>query len=383
MRSRARSTARPGASSRRAPTLRHRRTLEGSIPVALLPPGDYVARAVITTDGRKVGQVTRPFRVGRIVTTAKAKPAAAGARASMTTQIVRHSASRTDRFDRGSVLTPQVVGFFVERLNVGARGEANPEPVVEHARAGRFDEAVKALTTGASSVPVSFFSGLALLLEGRALTRRGNFVRRCASIRSSSPRPSTSDPATRPAGAIRTPSERGSWRSSLKPTPRSSTRHRRCAAQAARSGSRVEILNKAASEWPDNDEVQVRIGAALAMAGKRADALTKIEPYLEGASRHRSATFSRCACSTKPARTASLSDRPTKTGHCSPSGPPPMPPQRDRNGHGRAVAEGLWLNSWRCFEIRQRHPLSIPLPIQPQLHLPGLNDSNSRYPGSR
>ena len=43
----------------------------------------------------------------------------------------------------------------------------------------------------------------------------------------------------------------------------------------------LEILNEAAAEWPDNEEVQVRIGAALAMAGKRADALTKLEPYLE------------------------------------------------------------------------------------------------------
>jgi tetratricopeptide (TPR) repeat protein len=43
----------------------------------------------------------------------------------------------------------------------------------------------------------------------------------------------------------------------------------------------LEILNEAAAEWPDNDEVQVRIGAALAMAGKRADALAKIEPYLD------------------------------------------------------------------------------------------------------
>ena len=43
----------------------------------------------------------------------------------------------------------------------------------------------------------------------------------------------------------------------------------------------LEILNEAASEWPDNEEVQVRIGTAFAMAGKRADALLKLEPYLE------------------------------------------------------------------------------------------------------
>ncbi len=143
----------------------NRRTLEGSIPVALLPPGDYVARAVITTDGKKVGQVTRPFRVGRTVTAAKTKPAA-GTRTVVSRSAAIPLASRTDRFERASVLTPQVVGFFVERLNVGARGEANPEPVAEHARAGRFDEAVKALTTGASSVPVAFLSGLSLYSRG-------------------------------------------------------------------------------------------------------------------------------------------------------------------------------------------------------------------------
>jgi predicted Zn-dependent protease len=42
----------------------------------------------------------------------------------------------------------------------------------------------------------------------------------------------------------------------------------------------LEILNEASSVWPDNDEVQVRLGAALALSGKRADALQKLEPYL-------------------------------------------------------------------------------------------------------
>ena len=43
----------------------------------------------------------------------------------------------------------------------------------------------------------------------------------------------------------------------------------------------LAILDNAAAQWPENDEVQVRIGAALAMAGRRADALLKLESYLE------------------------------------------------------------------------------------------------------
>jgi len=39
------------------------RAVSGSVSLALLTPGPYVARAVITVDGKTVGQMTRPFRV--------------------------------------------------------------------------------------------------------------------------------------------------------------------------------------------------------------------------------------------------------------------------------------------------------------------------------
>jgi len=37
------------------------RAVSGSVPIALLTPGAYVARAVVTVDGKPVGQMTRPF----------------------------------------------------------------------------------------------------------------------------------------------------------------------------------------------------------------------------------------------------------------------------------------------------------------------------------
>lgn len=39
------------------------RAVSGSVSMALLTPGAYVARAVVSLDGRTVGQMTRPFRV--------------------------------------------------------------------------------------------------------------------------------------------------------------------------------------------------------------------------------------------------------------------------------------------------------------------------------
>jgi VWFA-related protein len=39
------------------------RAVAGSVPIALLTPGAYVARAVVIVDGKTVGQMTRPFRI--------------------------------------------------------------------------------------------------------------------------------------------------------------------------------------------------------------------------------------------------------------------------------------------------------------------------------
>jgi tetratricopeptide (TPR) repeat protein len=259
----------------------NRRTLEGSIPLMLLPPGDYVARAVVSTDGQKVGQVVRPFRVGKMAAAiSKAKPTTLGTR--MTSVRTIPVASRTDRFDRASVLTPQVVGFFVDRLNVSARGEANPEPIVEHARAGRFDDAVRALSSSGPSVSAAFLSGLAAY-------SRGELEPAAAKFREALRLDSEFFPAAFYLGSCYAAGGRdqdavGAWQLALvteSEAPFIFTLLGDALLRLREVDQALEILNQAAAEWPDNDEVQVRIGAALAMAGKRADALLKLEPYLE------------------------------------------------------------------------------------------------------
>ena len=265
--------------STEAPT---RRALEGSIPVALLPPGDYVVRAVVSTDGRKVGQVTRPFRVGRTVTASKAKPAATGPRLAGGRSSTIPVSSRVDRFERASVLTPQVVGFFMERLDVGARGESNPTPIVEYARAGRFDEAVRALSTGTSSVPATFLSGLALYSNGELEPAAARF-------RETLRLDSEFFPAAFYLGSCYAAGGRdreavGAWQMALvteSEAPFIFTLIGDALLRLREADRALEILNEAAREWPDNDEVQVRIGLAFVVAGKRAEALLKLEPYLE------------------------------------------------------------------------------------------------------
>jgi len=259
----------------------HRRTLEGSIPLALLPPGDYLARAVVSTDGRKVGQVTRPFRVGKTVTVAAKPKPGIGPRTLATRPADVQLTARTERFERASVLTPQVVGFFVERLNVGGRGEPNPEPVVEHALAGRFDDAVQSLSTPGTSVSAAFLSGLALYSRGELEPAAARF--REALRLDSEFFPAAFYLGTCYAAGGRDQEAVGAWQLALvteSDAPFIYTLLGDALLRLREVDQALAILDDAAARWPENEEVQVRMGAALAMAGKRADALLKLESYL-------------------------------------------------------------------------------------------------------
>src|SRR5204862_8233416 len=82
--------------------------------------------------------------------------------------------SKIDAFDKSSVLTPQVVGFFLDRMSAAAAANAaSVRPAIESARAGRFDQAMESLKNERDDQLASvFLKGLVLLsgndLEGAA-----------------------------------------------------------------------------------------------------------------------------------------------------------------------------------------------------------------------
>ncbi len=354
----AQSRALDGAAGRVQPATAdapNRRALEGSIPVALLPPGDYVARAVVSTDGRKVGQVTRPFRVGRTVTVTRPKPAV-GPRLTTTRSATIPVTSATERFDRASVLTPQVVGFFMERLNVGARGESNPAPVVEHALAGRFDEALKSLSTGSASVPASFLSGLALY-------SRGELEPAAARFREALRLDSEFFPAAFYLGSCYAAGGRdqeavGAWQLALvteSEAPFIFTLLGDALLRLREVDQALVILNEAATgvagqsgrSGPDRigarDERQARRGAY-----RKSNRTWTVTPKIP------SAISSGCACSTRRVQTASRSSRRTRTGPSSRSGPRLMQPPKARSRRSSSSGRRRWLSNWP--DSRYRHP---------------------------
>jgi hypothetical protein len=83
--------------------------------------------------------------------------------------------SRIESFERSSVLTPQVVGFFVDRMNIGKDTALTPSAAISAARAGNFDEAIEASKASNNKLAPVFFDGLARYSKGDLEGAAGRF----------------------------------------------------------------------------------------------------------------------------------------------------------------------------------------------------------------
>ena len=256
---------------------RTRRAAEAAVPIALLPPGDYVARAIINVNGRKAGQISRPFRISR------ATPAftAAGEGAKLPARTPIPFVSRIDRFDRAAVLAPPVVGFFIDRMNFGPDGAA-VAPALEHARAGRFEEAAEAVGGGGNrQVARAFLSGLALYSKGDLNGAMSKF-REALKLDSEFFVAAFYLGSCFAAGG-KDREAAGAWRTSLvteSDAPFIYTLLADAFLRLKEANRALDILKEAAVLWPQDDQVQLRLGTALALAGRTDEALPVLDGYL-------------------------------------------------------------------------------------------------------
>ena len=257
-----------------------RRVAEAGVPIALLPPGDYVARAVVMVSGKKVGQVARPFRVTR--------PAATIASPGAGTVPMRAAApiaftSKIDAFDKSSVLAPQVVGFFLDRLSAAAASSAaTVRPAVDSVRAGKFDEAMDAL----KSTPDDQLA--AVFLKGLVLFHRGDLNGAAAKFRDALRMDSEFYSAAFYLGACYAAGGRdrdaaGAWQTSLiteSNAPFVYTLLGDALLRLRDMDQAIDVLTEARTLWPNDDQVTLRLGTALVMANKPAEAMKVLDPYL-------------------------------------------------------------------------------------------------------
>jgi len=258
----------------------NRRAAQGIVPIGILPPGEYVARAITSVGGRRVGQVARPFRVSRPVTSLTS-PGASSALVTPATPIP--FSSRIDAFDKTAVLTPQVVGFFLDRLSATAASSASAvQPALASVRAGRFDEAMTSLErAGDDQLAAVFLKGLVLLQRGDLNAAAGNF-RNALRMDSEFYAAAFYLGACYAAGG-RDREAAGAWQTSLITESNASFIYTLLGDALLRMRSidqAIDILTEARTLWPADDQVGLRLGTALMMANRSAEALKVLEPYL-------------------------------------------------------------------------------------------------------
>jgi predicted Zn-dependent protease len=176
-----------------------------------------------------------------------------------------------------------VVGFFLDRVNVGPAA-AVPPAALEQARAGKFDAAAASLpqtqTDEARLISV-FLSGLALYQDGQLEAAAGKF--REALRLDSEFFPAAFYLGSCYAAGGRDREAVGAWQTSLvteSDAPFIYTLLGDALLRLQDAQRAVEILKEASVLWPQDDQVQLRLGTAYSMAGSGTDALAVLEPYL-------------------------------------------------------------------------------------------------------
>jgi VWFA-related protein len=250
------------------------RRAETQIPVALLADGAYVARVVLSSDGRPIGTVTRPFTLDRGVVAGSATPPPS----SSFTPFV-------DPFDRAEILSRAAVGFFLDQLQL-VGGPPLPEallPALGLSRITRFaDAGAIAERAGSSHYAAPFFTGLAALA-------RGDLNRAAEDFGASLTAAPDFLPAAYYLGACYAAAGRDreavlAWRTALISDSRAPWIYTTMLDALLRTRNvrfALELSADADTRWPDNDAIRVRRATVLALAGQPVQAVQSLAPYLE------------------------------------------------------------------------------------------------------
>ena len=257
-----------------------RSATEGRILLGLLPPGEYLARAVVLLSGRPVTTVFRPVRVaGTLPALAAGVNRPAGSPA-----LVIVDSSAVEPFRPEQVLEAPTVGHFLDRLVKlsPTPPAANVSKALDEARAGRFDAAVDALKgAGQGDLGATFVRGLALLSRGKLQEAATQFQ---ASLKISS----AFIPAIVYLGACyaiggHDRDAAGAWESSLLAESDAEVVYRLLGDALLRLGDGEQardILLEAALAWPDDEDLKRRLAAAYVITGQEKEALAALDPYL-------------------------------------------------------------------------------------------------------
>ena len=252
----------------------------------VLPPGEYVARAHVKSSSGAVGVVQRAFRVieappAVLADAAVARPAAAGRMA--TVRPTARSVVSLPRFALDDVLSPQVLGGFLER--VAARADAT-SPIIREA-------VERARSSGVAQLDVSDAlveeSPVAAFLRGLSLLANKKLDTAAEAFRKAMRGSADFYPAMVYLGACyaargNDKEAAGAWRTALIKEGDTLPLYTILADALLRQDKgqlALQTLDSARTRWPDDDNLKRRFVVAALMAGEYADGLMTLDELVE------------------------------------------------------------------------------------------------------
>ena len=259
------------------------RVVSSVVPIDPLPPGRYVARAIVTRDDERLAQLSRSFQITRplVPGARRASPAAAdaGTPAAASPDVVRGLLGEALAFQHDTLLTAEVIGFFMDRVDADRPALRN---VTSAVRAGDLTGAgLRAFETG-DQMAAAFLQGLNLFAQREWVQARTQF----SAALSLEP---DFAPAAFYLGACYAAGGHDTeavtqWRRALLAADTVSVEHGALADALFRtsaSGQAILLLREALTAWPKDDELLRRLAIAHALELEYDEALAIIEPYVE------------------------------------------------------------------------------------------------------
>ncbi|MEO7132922.1 MAG: tetratricopeptide repeat protein, partial [Vicinamibacterales bacterium] len=259
------------------------RAFTAQMRLGVLPPGEYVARAVIATPGQPEMRLTRAFMLSPVADTSE--PTDLGVPLDPDAPPAPVAPSKilapVPRFSARAVLVPEVVLPFLEGLSDMHPPSPSVEAVIEKAKNGNYDAPAERGESPDDELNLAFVRGLGALSKGEVAQAAAWFQQTLKGA-------SDFLGAAFYLGATHAVSGRdreaiGAWQMALLSENPGAVYPALVDALLRTGDGRqaLDVIEEAPDAWPNDDERLKREALALAMIGDYSGALPKLKDQLD------------------------------------------------------------------------------------------------------
>lgn len=260
------------------------RAFAAPMRLGVLPPGEYVARAVIVVPGQPEMRLTRPFMLSPVADSAEPPPdlgVPLDPDAPPAPVAPSKILAPVPRFSARSILIPEVVLPFLEGLSDMHPPSPSVEAVIEKAKTGNYDAPTDRGATPDDELNLAFVRGLGALSKGEVAQAAAWFQQTLKGA-------SDFLGAAFYLGATHAVSGRdreaiGAWQMALLSENPGAVYPALVDALLRTGDGRqaLDVIEEAPDAWPNDDERLKREALALAMIGDYGSALPKLKDQLD------------------------------------------------------------------------------------------------------